>query len=100
MREPEAMTPLLTPRRAQILICIGEGMTNREIGQRLGLAEQTIKNSVTLILAALDVTRRAHAAIYAANARDGRLGQIQRQERRSLPVPHGRCVNSVGSPLR
>jgi DNA-binding NarL/FixJ family response regulator len=97
MREPEAMTPLLTPRRAQILICIGEGMTNREIGQRLGLAEQTIKNSVTLILAAPGVTRRAHAVIYAANPRSGQSGRIQRQERGSLPVPRDRCADSVGT---
>lgn len=93
------MTPRLTPRQAQILTCIGEGMTNREIGQRLGLAEQTIKNSVTLILAALGVTRRAHTAIYAANARDGWLGQIHRQERRPLAVPHGRPADSVGTTL-
>lgn len=74
-------------------------MTNREIGRRLGLAEPTIKNAVMLILAALGVTRRAHAATYAANARDGRLGQIQCHERRSLPVPHGHLVNSVGTTL-
>jgi hypothetical protein len=61
-------------------------MTNREVGQRLVLAEQTIKTTVTLILTALGVTRQGHAAIYAANARDGWLGQIQRQERRSRPV--------------
>ena len=38
---------------------------HREIGRRLGLAEPKIKNSVTLILAALAATRRAHAATYA-----------------------------------
>jgi DNA-binding NarL/FixJ family response regulator len=99
MTEPEAMTPLLTPRQAQVLTCIGEGMTNREIGQRLGPAEQTIENSVTVILASLGVTRRAHAAIYAAHARNGWLGQIQRHERRPLAVPHDRSVNSVRTTL-
>ena len=100
MREPEAATtPLLTPRQAQILAYIGEGMTNREIGQRLGLAEQTIKNSVTLILAALGVTRRAHTAIYAANTRNGKSGRIQRQERGLLPASHDRRVDSVGITL-
>lgn len=79
IREPEAWKSLLTPRQAQILICIGEGMTNREIGQRLGLAEQTIKNSVTVILAALGVARRSQAAIYALQARSIWLEQIRRR---------------------
>lgn len=93
------MTPLLTPRQAQILTYIGEGMTNREIGQRLGLAEQTIKNSVTQILSALGVTRRVHAAIYAATTRNGQSGRFQRQERGSLPLPHDPCMDTVGSTL-
>lgn len=37
------------PRQEQILAYIGQGMTNREIGDRLGLTEQTVKNSVTVI---------------------------------------------------
>lgn len=99
MREPNVMTPSLTPRQAQILSYIGDGMTNREIGQRLGLAEKTIKNSVTLILAALGVTRRAHAAaIYAANTRSGKSGLIQRLERRSLTDPRDRSV-CIGTAL-
>lgn len=59
-------TPCLTPRQEQILALIGEGMTNMEIGERLGVAEKTIKNSVTGLLAALNMQRRAQAAVYAA----------------------------------
>ena len=98
MRELDMMTPSLTPRQAQILTYIGEGMTNREIGQRLGLAEKTIKNAVTPILAALGVTRRAPAAaIYAANIRSDKPGRIQRPERRSLPDRHDRSLTGIGT---
>lgn len=59
-------TPVLTPRQEQILALIGEGMTNREIGQRLGVTEKTIKNSVTGLLACLGVQRRSQAAVFFA----------------------------------
>ena len=59
-------TPGLTPRQEQILALIGEGMTNRQIGERLGVAEKTIKNSVTGLLACLNMQRRSQAAVYAA----------------------------------
>jgi DNA-binding NarL/FixJ family response regulator len=41
-------------------------MTNREIGERLGVAEKTIKNAVTGLMACLNVQRRSQAAVYAA----------------------------------
>lgn len=59
-------SPLLTPRQEQILTLIGEGMTNRQIGARLGVTEKTIKNSVTGLLASLNMQRRSQAAVYAA----------------------------------
>ena len=58
--------PMLTPRQEQILVLIGEGMTNREIGTQLGVAEKTVKNSVTGLLACLGLQRRSQAAVYAA----------------------------------
>jgi two-component system response regulator DevR len=76
----------LTPRQEQILVLIGEGMTNREIGARLGVTEKTIKNSVTGLLACLNVQRRSQAAVYATvrrvtaemNSRDGAERASQR----------------------
>jgi len=56
--------PVLTARQEQILALIGEGMTNRQIGERLGVAEKTIKNSVTGLLACLNLQRRSQAAVY------------------------------------
>jgi len=57
--------PVLSARQEQILTLIGEGMTNRQIGDRLGVAEKTIKNSVTGLLACLNMERRSQAAVYA-----------------------------------
>lgn len=57
--------PMLTPRQEQILVLIGDGLTNREIGVRLGVAEKTVKNSVTGLLACLNMQRRSQAAVYA-----------------------------------
>ncbi|MET0965103.1 MAG: LuxR C-terminal-related transcriptional regulator [Nakamurella sp.] len=64
MTVAQQQLPVLTPRQEQILELIGEGMTNREIGVRLGVAEKTIKNSVTGLLASLNVQRRSQAAVY------------------------------------
>lgn len=57
-------TPL-TPREMQILALIAEGATNKEIGQRIFLAENTVKNHLKHILAKLQVENRAQAVAYA-----------------------------------
>ena len=63
-----ATTPLdgLTPRETDILALIAEGLSNREIGERLFLAEKTVKNYVSGILAKLGMQRRTQAAVLAA----------------------------------
>ena len=57
----------LTPTEARILDMIAEGLTNREIGERVHLAEKTVKNYVSTILSKLQVSRRAEAAAYVAD---------------------------------
>lgn len=57
----------LTPTEARILDMIAEGLTNRQIGERVHLAEKTVKNYVSTILAKLQVSRRAEAAAYVAD---------------------------------
>jgi two-component system, NarL family, response regulator DevR len=52
----------LTPRETEILALIAEGMSNREIASALFLAEKTIKNNVSGILAKLGMQRRTQAA--------------------------------------
>ncbi|OUD90592.1 Transcriptional regulatory protein DevR (DosR) [Clavibacter michiganensis subsp. michiganensis] len=56
--------PQLTLREGQILALITEGLTNRQIGERLGLAEKTVKNYVSGLLEKIGVERRTQAAVY------------------------------------
>ncbi|MEU0370104.1 response regulator transcription factor [Streptomyces sp. NPDC006283] len=56
----------LTDQERRILDLIGEGLTNRVIGERLHLAEKTIKNYVSSLLAKLGMERRSQAAAYVA----------------------------------
>ncbi|MEV5575067.1 response regulator transcription factor [Spirillospora sp. NPDC052269] len=67
--EPDAL-PGLTDREREILVLIGEGLTNRQIGQRLFLAEKTVKNHISRLLAKLGVERRIQAAVLATQAQD------------------------------
>jgi two-component system, NarL family, response regulator DevR len=60
----------LSERELGILELIGEGMTNRQIGQRLFLAEKTVKNHISRILAKLGVERRIQAAMLVGRGQD------------------------------
>ncbi|MER7756791.1 response regulator transcription factor [Kitasatospora sp. NPDC097643] len=66
--ETDAALAGLTPREREILVLVGEGKTNRQIGQELYLAEKTVKNHVSRLLAKLGVERRLQAAVLAAHA--------------------------------
>ena len=56
----------LTEQERKILTLIAEGLTNRQIAERMFLAEKTIKNYVSSILAKLGLERRTHAAVLAS----------------------------------
>jgi DNA-binding NarL/FixJ family response regulator len=56
----------LTDQERKILALIAEGLTNRQIGERMFLAEKTVKNYVSSILAKLGLERRTQAAVLAA----------------------------------
>jgi two-component system, NarL family, response regulator DevR len=58
----------LTNQERRVLELIAEGLTNRQIGERLFLAEKTVKKYVSSLLAKLGLQRRAQAVAYAANA--------------------------------
>jgi DNA-binding NarL/FixJ family response regulator len=60
----------LTEQERRILELIGEGLTNRQIGERMFLAEKTVKNYVSALFAKLGMERRAQAAAYAARVFD------------------------------
>ncbi|GGG25715.1 DNA-binding response regulator [Rhodococcoides trifolii] len=57
----------LTEREKEVLHLITDGLTNRQIGERLFLAEKTVKNYVSVLLGKLGVERRTQAAVYIAN---------------------------------
>ena len=59
----------LSPQEERILDLIGEGLTNRQIGERLHLAEQTVKNYVSRLMGKLGFERRVQAALYATKKR-------------------------------
>jgi DNA-binding NarL/FixJ family response regulator len=71
--EAERSDPLsgLTEQERKILELIGEGLTNRQIGERMFLAEKTVKNYVSGLFAKLGMERRTQAAAYAARIFDG-----------------------------
>lgn len=56
----------LTEQELKLLGYIAEGMTNRQIGEQMFLAEKTVKNYVSSILAKLGVERRTQAAVLAS----------------------------------
>lgn len=60
-REGEAE---LTERERAVLALVGEGLTNREIGQRIFLSEKTVRNYVSSILMKLDLQNRTQAAAF------------------------------------
>lgn len=59
----------LTLREQQALRLITEGLTNRQIGERLGISEKTVKNYVSGLLAKLGMERRTQVAAYGASAK-------------------------------
>jgi two-component system response regulator DevR len=63
--EPAELSSL-TEQERKILGLIAEGLTNRQIGERMFLAEKTVKNYVSSILAKLGLERRTQAAVLAS----------------------------------
>ena len=69
VRHPHAVAPELaelTDQELKLLALIAEGLTNRQIGERMFLAEKTVKNYVSSILAKLGLERRTQAAVLAS----------------------------------
>ncbi|MFD5949177.1 response regulator [Streptomyces collinus] len=67
--EQQAVAPelaSLSPREREILVLVGDGLTNREIGKKLYLSEKTVKNHISRLLAKLGVQRRVQAAVLAS----------------------------------
>jgi DNA-binding NarL/FixJ family response regulator len=71
--EADPRTADLSPQERRILDLIADGRTNRQIATEMALAEKTVKNYVTNLLAKLKMSSRTEAAVYAAR-RQGKAG--------------------------
>lgn len=67
LRRPKSLD-LLTEREVEVLVCLGEGMSNQQIGRRLHIGETTVKTHVSRVLTKLDLRSRVQAAILAQEA--------------------------------
>ena len=56
---------LLSPQERRILDHVAQGLTNRQIGEAMSLAEKTVKNYITAVLGKLGMERRTQAAVFA-----------------------------------
>ena len=65
----DARLASLTDREREVLDYIADGLTNRQIGERMFLAEKTVKNYVSSLLGKLGMERRTQAAVFGAEAR-------------------------------
>jgi DNA-binding NarL/FixJ family response regulator len=73
--EPDALAGL-TGMERNILELIGEGLTNRQIGERLVISEKTVKNYISSLFRKLGLKQRTAAAAYAARTFDGREPEV------------------------
>jgi DNA-binding NarL/FixJ family response regulator len=70
--EPDERLASLTPQERRILELITEGLTNRQIAETMFLAEKTVKNYVSNLLAKLGMERRTQAAVFGARLQQER----------------------------
>jgi two-component system, NarL family, response regulator DevR len=68
--EEDELIARLSKQEREVLLLLAEGLSNKQIGERMFLAEKTIKNYVTSVLSKMGMTRRTEAAVYAARHLD------------------------------
>lgn len=68
--EHDDPTADLTPSELRVVDLIGEGLSNREIAERLSVAEKTVKNHITSLLAKMGLQRRTQVAAWAAGRKN------------------------------
>lgn len=66
-REHDDPTEDLTPSEVRVVDLIGEGLSNREIAERLSIAEKTVKNHITSLLSKMGLQRRTQVAAWVAS---------------------------------
>ena len=85
--EADRRDPLagLTAREREILELIGDGLSNRQIGERLSVSVKTVKNYVSVLFVKLGMEQRTQAAAYAARVFDGRTSGLSQDMRDHQP---------------
>lgn len=85
---------LLSKREQEVVRCVAEGLSNREIAQRLGLTEHTVKNYLFRIFDKLGVSKRVEVVLYAYS-----LGNSLADEAKKVPVTGINKPNGSGRAL-
>ena len=81
-------TELLSRREQEVVRCVAEGMSNREIAQRLGLTEHTVKNYLFRIFDKLGVSKRVEVVLYAYSLGNMSDAEKANPKRFSSTIPH------------
>ena len=68
---PVSGTPQLTDREREVLLLVRDGLANKQIARRLGIAERTVKAHLTSVYQRLGVTDRTQAALWASEHLSG-----------------------------
>ena len=71
----------LTARERKVMELIGDGLTNRQIGERLSVSVKTVKNYVSVLFVKLGMEQRTQVAAYAARTFDGRTSGLSQDVR-------------------
>ncbi|MFC5728532.1 MULTISPECIES: response regulator [Nocardioides] len=77
----------LTPQQRKIFLLIAQGMTNRQIAESLYLAEKTVKNHVTGLLARLGLQHRTQAALLAVRLKGAEVASTRSAPRAATRLP-------------
>jgi len=80
-------TVLLSRREQDVVRCVAEGLSNREIAQRLGLTEHTVKNYLFRIFDKLGVSKRVEVVLYAYSMGNGDGAAESNEKKPPLPGP-------------
>jgi DNA-binding NarL/FixJ family response regulator len=84
---------LLSRREQEVVRCVAEGLSNREIAQRLGLTEHTVKNYLFRIFDKLGVSKRVEVVLYAYSAGNSLVSDA------AIPVPSKTLTTGLTKPV-
>ncbi|HEY6634187.1 MAG TPA: response regulator transcription factor [Acidimicrobiia bacterium] len=92
--ESDPVLSRLAPQERAIAGYLADGLTNREIAERMSLAEKTVKNYVSHLLTKMNMSRRSHAAAYVARVEaqkrrwDSEGQDVRRHAANLVPIKH------------